>query len=221
MKTQEKKLAVEMRKQGKSMNDIVKELKVSKGSVSLWVRDVKLNREQRKALSLRGFSIDAIEKRRINRLRNEHNKRMLIMEEAKKDIRKPSDYELKIIGAMLYLGEGGKTERGSVRISNADPEVIKIMMKFFRRICMVKEEKFRGHIHIHSHLNVKKAEEYWSKISSIPTSQFYKTYTKPSISSKGKKDSLPLGTFDIYVCDTKLFLTIMGWIEQIKTLALK
>lgn len=221
MKTHEKKLATEMRRQGKSMNEIVKKLGVSKGSVSLWVRDVKLTKEQRKNLSLRGFSVDAIEKRRINRLRNEHNKRTLIMKEAKKDIKEISDYELKIIGSMLYLGEGRKSGRGTVSIANSDPDVIRIMMKFFRKICKVKEEKFRGHIHIHSHLNRRKAEEYWSKVSRIPINQFYKTYTKQSIASKNKKDNLPLGTFDIYVCDTKLFLTIMGWIEEIKRLTLK
>lgn len=220
MKAKEKKIAIEMRKSGKSMNEIAKKLNIAKSSVSYWVRDVELTKEQRKKLSQKGFSVDAVEKRRINRLRNENNKRELIIDEAKKDIKEVSDYELKIIGAMLYLGEGRKTQR-TVSIANADPDVIKMIMKFFRKICKVKEEKFRGHIHIHSHLNVKKAEKYWSEVSGIPLSQFYKTYSKPSVATKSKKDSLPLGTFDIYVCDTKLFLTIMGWIEEIKRLVLQ
>lgn len=220
MKAKEKKIAIEMRKQGKSMNEIAKKLGVSKGSVSLWVRDIKLTKEQRKTLSLKGFSVDAIEKRRINRLKNEHCKRRLVIDKARKDIKEISDYELKIVGAVLYLGEGRKNQR-TVSVANADPDVIKMMMKFFRKICKVKEEKFRGHIHIHSHFNVKKAEKYWSEITNIPLSQFYKTYSKLSIASKGKKDNLPLGTFDIYVCDTKLFLTIMGWIEEIKKFTIK
>jgi len=34
------------------------------------------------------------------------------------------------------------------------------------------------------------------------------------------KKVMAFGTFDIYVCDTKLFLTIMGWIERIKELTI-
>ncbi len=88
-------------------------------------------------------------------------------------------------------------------------------MKFFKRVCKVPKEKFRAHIHIHPHLDIKKAENYWSSISGIPLKQFYKTYSKPNKSSQSKKNSLPFGTFDIYVHSTELFLKIKGWIEGI------
>ena len=88
-------------------------------------------------------------------------------------------------------------------------------MKFFREICKVPKSKFRGYIHIHPHLDKKIAENFWSRISGIPLNQFYKTYQKPNKSSKNKKDTLPFGTFDIYICDTKLRLKIMGWIEGV------
>ena len=88
-------------------------------------------------------------------------------------------------------------------------------MRFFREICNVPDDKFRGHIHIHSHLAAKNAEIYWSNISQIPQTQFFKTYKKTSRASLGKKDTLPYGTFDIYVCSTELFLKIKGWINGI------
>ncbi len=93
-----------------------------------------------------------------------------------------------------------------------------MMMKFFREICNVPEEKFRGNIHTFAHANVEKTEKYWSKISGIPRNQFHKTYIKPSSASLQKRYTLPYGTFSVNVCDTKLFLTIMGWIERIKEL---
>ncbi len=120
---------------------------------------------------------------------------------------------------MLYLAEGGKTKR-ITRIANSDPAVIQIMMRFFREICGVAESKFQGHIHTFTHADIKKTEKYWSEITGISRKQFYKTYTKPSVASLQKRQTLPYGTFDIYVCDTKLFLTIMGWIEKIKELTL-
>ncbi len=115
---------------------------------------------------------------------------------------------------MLYWAEGGKTQR-LVRFSNADPEMIKIMMTFFRKICLVPEVKFRGYIHIHPHLKHEEAEKYWSAVSKIPLEQFFKTYRKPNKSSQNKKDSLIYGTFDIYVLDTELFLKITGWAKGI------
>ncbi|NQV12859.1 MAG: hypothetical protein HQ530_00980 [Parcubacteria group bacterium] len=87
------------------------------------------------------------------------------------------------------------------------------MMLFFKEVCEVPKKKFRGHIYIHSHLNIKNALEYWHKISRIPKGQFFKTSIQKNRNKKSKKDSLPFGTFSIEICDTKLFLTIRGWIK--------
>jgi len=207
-----------MREKGLSMAEIAKKIGVTKSSVSLWVRDIQLTPTQRSQLTCRGFSVDAVEKRRINRIANTREKHAALMKDAGKDIEGLSLRELWLIGIALYWGEGGKTKTGMARISNSDPAVIRLMMRFFREICKVPEEKFRGHVNTFSHLNANHAEKYWSEISQIPRKQFFKTYSKQSIASKNKKDSLPNGTFQIYACDTKLFFTIIGWIEKIKEL---
>jgi hypothetical protein len=218
MKIVEKEKARALRKKGYSINQIVKEARLSKASVSVWVRDIVLTKKQKQGLSERGRSVKSIEKRRLIRLFNEQTKRQIIMDRAKKDFTHISLEQLKLIGIILYLGEGGKTRRGMVRLSNSDPLVIKIMMRFFREICNVQKSKFRGGVHTFTHTDLKKTVKYWSKISQIPKKQFYKTYVKPSSASLQKRNTLPFGTFDIYVCDTRLFLTIMGWIEKIKEL---
>ena len=218
MKVAEKEKARYLRKKGKSINEIIQETGSSKASVSLWVRDIILTTAQKKKISEKGRSIESIEKRRINRLFNEQHKRQAIIDSAKKDFTNISKEQLKLIGIALYIGEGGKTNRGMVRLANSDPMVIKIMMKFFREICEVSETKFNGHIHTFAHADIEKTEKYWSKITGIPRDKFYKTYIKPSAASLQKRNTLQYGTFDIYVCDTKLFLTIIGWIEKIKEL---
>lgn len=220
MKFKEKQLAIRLRKKGYSINEIKDKLKVAKSSVSLWVREIELTREQKKRLSEKGVKRETIEKRRRTRLVNEDARRQIIIDKAKKDIVRLSKKDLKTISVALYWAEGAKRKRNVVQFCNSDPKMIKIMMRFFREICEVPEEKFRGHIHIHSHLSAKKAEEYWSGISGISLSQFYKSYCKPSKASKHKKDTLPLGTFDIYVCDTELFLKIKGWTEKIYELTM-
>ncbi len=216
MKRAEKDKAILLRKKGESVRDIATKVGVSKASASLWVRDVILTPEQRVKLNRNGYSIDAIEKRRIKRIANTKAKYAAVMKEAGSEIAALSLHELWLIGIALYWGEGGKTHRGMARIANSDPAVIKIMMRFFREICRVPEEKFSGHVHTFSHLNAKKSEAYWSGVSKIPVKQFYKTYVKQSIATKNKRDTLPYGTFQIYVCDTRLFYRIIGWIEKIK-----
>ena len=215
MKLKEKNLALNLRKQGWSMNEIKDKLRVSKSSISLWVRNIKLTDDQKRALSQKGLTKESIERRRATRLSRENARRQIIVDAAREEIDTLSELELKLIGVALYWAEGGKTNRGSVQLSNGDPRIIRLMMKFFKKICKVPKEKFRAHIHIHPHLNIKKAENYWSSISSIPLNQFYKTYSKPNKASQNKKDSLPFGTFDIYVHSTELFLKIKGWIEGI------
>ncbi len=214
MKEVEKKLSIEYRKSGDSIKEIARKLKVSKASVSVWVRNVALTSQQKEKLFKKGHDQKSIDRRRATRIANEENKRQVIIDRAKKDIKKVSRDQLRVIGAMLYWAEGSKTRRSIVEFSNGDPIMIRVMMRFFREVCGVPEKKFRGYIHIHPHLNSKVSEKYWSQISQIPLSQFYKTYQQPNKSSQNKKESLPYGTFGIYVCNTELFLRIRGWTEQ-------
>jgi hypothetical protein len=214
VKYTERLQAIQLREMGYSLNEIRRKLNVSKSSVSLWVRSVELSEDQKNHLREKGFYKDAVERRRETRIANELRKREVVISAARKSISRIDDKQLRLIGAALYWAEGGKTQR-LVRFSNGDPEMIKIMMTFFRRICNVPEKKFRGYIHIHPTLDYRSAEIYWSSVSGIPLTQFFKTYRKPNKSSSNKKNSLPKGVMDIYVLDSNLFLTIQGWTRGI------
>ena len=107
------------------------------------------------------------------------------------------------------------------RISNSNPIIIKVIMRYFREVCGVPDSKFRASVHTFAHADVRKTLIYWSKVSGIPVRHFFKTYIKQSSASLHKRNTLPFGTLDIYVCDTKVFLTIMGWIEKISEILTK
>ena len=113
---------------------------------------------------------------------------------------------------MLYWAEGGKAQR-MVRFSNGNPDMIQFMMRFFSVVCEVPADRFRGHIHIHAHLDHLAAGLYWSSLTGIPVEHFYKTYRRPSIYLEGGKNTLPHGVMDIYIMDVKLFLKLQGWIR--------
>lgn len=216
MKIAEREKAIQLRKEGVSIQDIAKTLSVSKGSVSLWVRNIQLSKIQLKKLSLNSQSIESIEKRRQSRISLEKEKKNIIKSFAHKEIDQITLSELRLIGISLYLGEGGKTKPNIVRVANSDPEIIRIMMLFFRKCMQIPESKFRGYIHTHDISNVAGSEKYWSKITDIPLSQFYKTYFIQSIASLKKRKTLPYGTFEININDTKAHLRLMGWMERLK-----
>ncbi len=202
-----------LRRRGYSVKEITHMLGVAKSSVSLWVRPIKLTLVQKKRLTEKGQSLEVIERRRLMRISNERSQRQVFFLDAAKEIDNISRRDLFFIGQGLYWGEGSKSSRGTAAFYNSDPRLIQIMMRFYREICNVPEEKFRAQVHLHPHLSAPHAEKYWSKISGIPLRQFQKTAQQHNKASKGKKDSLPMGTFTIAVYDTRLFLKIMGWAE--------
>lgn len=216
MRVKDREKAISLRKKGYSVKRIAQEIGAAPGSVSVWVRSVTLSASQKEKLKKHCHSPLVIEKRRQSRLRNELFKKNTAIEEASKDISILDEKMIRVIGASLYWGEGSKSKIGCARITNSDPVLIKMMMRFFREVCKVPDNKFRAHIHIHSTDSAKQAEMYWSGIIGIPTSQFYKTYTIKSVSSKNRRFTLPYGTVEVGVGDVRLHLKIMGWIEGLR-----
>lgn len=213
MKSTERAEAIKLRKEGESIKEIARILQVSKSSVSLWVRNINLSSSHTLRLYERGRSAESVQRRRISRIFNEKERRASIFRSASKDIGSLSLREVMFLGIGLYWGEGAKSSRGSACFYNSDPRAVQVMMRFYREVCDVPLSKFKARVHIHGHLDTQAAIDYWSRVSGIPTSQFGKPATQKSRGSKGKKDTLPYGTFTIGVYDTKLYLKIMGWID--------
>ncbi|OGN09624.1 MAG: hypothetical protein A3J46_00140 [Candidatus Yanofskybacteria bacterium RIFCSPHIGHO2_02_FULL_41_11] len=216
-KLKEKMQARHLRKRGLSLSEIVSTLKISRSSASTWVRNVKLTKKQTKFLKYKSHLKDVIKKRVETRLKNENARRRLIMDAHKRTLTKNIDLEiLKILGTTLYWAEGGKSQKQRMfNFYNSDPHMIKVMAAFLKYVCKIPEDKFRGHINLHTHLDANKAERYWSSVSKIPRSQFYKTTKIISKASKNTRDTLPYGTFSIQICSTDLFLKMLAWIEAV------
>lgn len=215
MKKIEKDKARLLRTKGQSINEIARSLGVTKSSVSAWVRDIELTTLQKKKLSEHGRSVESIEKRRLVRLANERARRDVFFQAAINEVKGVRKNELFFLGVSLYWGEGAKTSRGTVEFTNSDPRAVQVMMRFFREVCLVPKDKFRGHVILHPHLDSERSEQHWSQVSGIPRSQFQKTSMQHNKASKNKKDSLPMGTFSIGIYDTLLYLKLMGWMEGI------
>lgn len=218
MKSLEQRRAKHLRTQGWSVRAIATELSCAKSSVSTWVRDIPLTVEQIAALASNRDRGRATASEHPNSPKHVWRKfRQDIMEIARKEIPEICPEKMLLVtGAALYWAEGYKQSRSMVNVSNADPAMISLMMRFFREVCHVPEGKFRGSLHIHPHLDARTAERFWSKLTGIPLVQFHATQLGVSRASQGKRDTLPQGTFHIVVCDVRLKSRIDGWIGGIR-----
>lgn len=207
MKFKEKLKAVDLRKRGHSYRDILSRLNVSKSTLSIWLRDIELSENQKKKLLNKQSSAayrgaKAQQKKRIERTQR-------ILKEAKQEMPTLTTKQIFLPGVMLYWAEGAKSTE-TVKFSNSDPLMIKFMMRWFREICKVPNEKFRIAIHSHSLLVNGDIEKYWSEITAIPLAQFQKTYIKQT-SLGQRKNVLYNGTCTICVFNKDLFRRIRGW----------
>ena len=212
---QDRLKAISLRKKGKSYNEIAKLLNISKGTLSLWLRDIKMSAEVEKKFwdrtrKSRAASITKFNKQQGVLAKKRAKDAQLI---ASKDIKRLTKKDLLLVGTALYWAEGAKTKRWSVCFANSDPEMIKVIMRFFREICFVNENKFTARVHLHPNIEEGKTIAFWSRITKINKKKFSPSQTQISKSSKGKRRSnqLPYGTLHINVNDVNLVNKIKGW----------
>ncbi len=209
----DKKQAVFLRKMGKSYSEISRELRIPKSTLSYWLRDVGMKRILREKLNRRSneAGLKALLKRNKLQTMEAQKRANVIMEKSAQEIMNLDLEKLRLIGVALYLGEGGKSQN-RVDFTNSNPEIIRLIMIFFRQTCKVREEKFRIQLSIHDGKNIPRAKKYWSEITGVPEKQFIKVNLSISkYSKKKRRKKLPFGTIQIRIADVRLFHRIQGW----------
>jgi hypothetical protein len=208
-----KEQARELRKQGKSLGWIARQVGVAKSTVSLWCRDLALTDEQ-KALLVKTYDARMAGARANKSKREAQIVTVRTLAKLEIDPLDPTDLKrLKDIGTVLYWAEGGKRKR-SIDMTNSDPEIMRIAMLWFREICHVPEERFRVAIYYHYNQNEDKIKRYWSEVTGIPLSQFHKSIFKKE-GTGHRKRVLHHGTCKVRVGDADLLHRVLAWIEQL------
>lgn len=212
-----KKQAINLRKQGKSYSEINKVLGIPKSTLSSWLKDLPLSQQIRKDNISRAKIVWAKNIINYNRLRSidyQKNQKKLI-ERYSKEIPQIDKQALFWIGLALFWAEGGKREKFSVRFVNSDPRIIKTIMRFYREVCKVPNDKFRLRIYLHPNIKESDVVKFWSEFTEIPKNQFYKSQELISSTSKRKRNfhRLPNGTLHVYIGDAGLSKKIKGWIR--------
>lgn len=215
----EKIRAIGLRKKGESIGDIARKVNVSKSIVSLWCRDIALSKQQIDNLyskmregSFRG-RMKFLEK--IRKARKEET--LLLKNEGIREIGKINKRDILVAGTALYWAEGTKSlNKEQLSISNSDPRMVTWILKWFKEIFDVTQDRFTIQIRINKihRKRIREVENYWSKLTNIPLSQFTKTILIKVNARKVYSDNNHYGTVRITVRrGTPLRRKIIGLIE--------
>ncbi|MFI1939527.1 hypothetical protein ACH44C_20510 [Streptomyces purpureus] len=169
--------ARELRREGKTYDQIQLELGCSKSSISLWVRDLpkperKRTREQASEIAKRGWEVT---------LQRREEERQATKRTAASEVGTLSDRELFLLGVGLYWAEGSKDKpydrRENVTFVNSDPGMIEIFLAWLD-LLGVERGLVRYCVMIHENADVEGTEQYWAQLVGADRSAFNKTTLK-------------------------------------------
>ncbi|MFC8124536.1 hypothetical protein [Streptomyces sp. NPDC057302] len=169
--------ARELRRQGRTYNEIRAELGCSKSSVSLWVRDLphpepKCTPEEQRARMNAGLA----------RLRADQDReRRATKQAAAAEIGRLSDRELFIAGVALYWAEGSKDKpyrrAEALQFINSDPNVIRLHLRWLA-LLGVEPDRLTLRVSIHEAADVAAAERHWADVVGVDVRAFSKPTLK-------------------------------------------
>jgi len=204
-----------LRAQGKTYKEIQELLnvKIPKSTLSYWCKDVYLPIEYKAKLkklnllnSEKGRAMALVVNKRI---RDEYLKSVIDRNKGLKNVFKDKDVS-KIALAMLYLGEGGKTQRGSLSFGNSDPFIISLFIFLMRYCYNIDEHKFRCTLQCRADQNTKILEKFWSDITNVSLDKFYKAKIDPRTIGKPTKKKEYKGVCRIDYFSADIFHDLMA-----------
>lgn len=166
-----------LRRKGFSLSEIANKVNISKGSASLWCRDIKLTEKQIERLDrkqekgfyrgrLKGARKNKEKKQKRIRKAKERAEKLLTDTRGKKR-------NLLFLGIGIYMGEGSKTHR-KVKINNSNPEIIKIILKWFREVWNIDDERLTLRLSVNEvyENEVDKMKNFWINKTGLSEDSF-------------------------------------------------
>lgn len=211
--------AFDMRRKGLSYSEIRRSLKVSKSSLSLWLREIPLTDEQADLLINRqatGSQKGAATMRAARILREKR-----LREESAAQIGSITARELFFMGVIAYWAEGHKAKpwnpSPSMRSVNSDPDMIKLYLAWLG-LLGIERERLVFALSIHESADIAAATSHWAKVVGVDPS----TFRRPALKRHNLKTIRKNVGIEYVGCLTitvrrglELYRRVAGWYEGI------
>jgi len=216
-KEKEKIRAIELRKEGLSYNEILKEVPIAKSTLSLWLRNIGIAKKQTQRLT---------EKRRLAQLKAQEACRQarifretITVNAAKKEIKNISEREFWLIGTAIYWAEGAKQKAHNVsqRVSfcNYDHKMVLLFDKWLKDVCGLQRDDLIYSIYMHRTFEKERVKKFWEKLLHAKIERIYFKNHNPKTIRKNTGDNYH-GMLRIDIKrSTDLNRRIFGWISGI------
>ncbi|GLZ76594.1 hypothetical protein Afil01_14010 [Actinorhabdospora filicis] len=169
-----------LRAEGSTYDEIAEALKVSKSSVSLWVRDIPVQRERTSSWSAeaRAKRDEGHRRRREQKVASQEERRLRAAGEVARHAREA----MQLIGAIAYWCEGVKWKPWNsgpprVRFINSDPGLLRLFQEFVRA-APVPHGGMSYRLSIHESGDEAAAHAYWAEQLGIEPGEFLPTTWK-------------------------------------------
>jgi transcriptional regulator with XRE-family HTH domain len=202
------------RNEGKSVKEIARLLDVSPSSVSRWTADITLSPGFIEALRQRNPAVNGRLEGTREQSATKRAARLVEQERGRDLARSPT--RLHLAGCMLYWAEGSKN-RNVVRLTNSDPDLLALFVRFLRECYSVRSERMTLSVNcrLNNGLELAEIERWWLERLGLPAVSLRKaTVNAPSRASRWYRNVLIYGTARVTVCSTAIVQSIYGAIQE-------
>lgn len=173
----DKDQATNLRKLGKSYEEISNELRIPKSTLSAWFSGSTWSQKIKTDLSAIARLGHTIRIQELSKIRGKHLARLYVQarQEALDEFELLKYHPTFISGVMLYWGEGDKSSAYRVSLTNTDPAMIKIFMIFLKEVCGIDDRKIKAWILLYPDLQEVACKEYWMREAGLQNIIFNKS----------------------------------------------
>lgn len=201
-----KQRAIEWRKQGMALPEIVERLGVNKTTVYYWIKDIPLEGRTEKQLDSQK---NATRANRVKAKEARDKEREIGLAEAEVLLQDPLVRDF----VSIFMTEGNRKSRNVVSVCNSNYSIVKISMVMMRRFS--KEPLFR--LAYHQDVDIDRALKYWANKLDIDKGLIKTGLPKVDYPSDNNRriHCLVNGTMSVYVCDTAFRARLQGWCDYL------
>lgn len=211
----DKEKAFELRRENKTYREIQQLLGISRSTLCGWFKNEEWSKHIKKSNTNRQISVS------IERLQKMNNARRIMLEKKYKAVEEEALREFEIYkndpffmaGLMVYAGEGDKTNRYNIRLSNSEFYLHLVFIRFCEKFLKVERKNIKVWLLLYPDHNIEEVIAVWSKKLNINKSNFHKSQV---IIGKGKTKKLQYGVGNSIISSTSLKKKILKWLELCK-----
>ncbi len=119
------------------------------------------------------------------------------------------------LGIGLYWGEGLRTGKNGIRLTNTDPKLLLKFMEFLKVFFGINKDQLKFSLQIFDDLYANYSLEYWTDTLGVNRSQFYKTIISKVRGDGTYRSKSRHGVIIIYFNNIKVKKIILEMIENI------